>query len=79
MLKNLFPHNEMVVFKVKSEIENFEKVLTKLSDSLEVSFDNQAIESQNSEIVKKILETKKMRNYLKAFNLISAVNALFVF
>ena len=69
----------MVVFKVKSEIENFEKVLSKLSDSLEVSFDNQAIESQNTEIVSKILETKKMRNYLKAFNLISAINELFVF
>ena len=56
----------------------FEKVLGKLSESLEVSFDNQAIESQNSEIVSKILESKKMQNYLKAFNLFSEVNRIFV-
>jgi hypothetical protein len=49
-----------------SEVPKFLDVLNKIQESLEVSFEDPAIEKSNDEIVTRLLESEKMQTLIKA-------------
>jgi len=56
-----------------AEIDQFQKVVAKITETLEVSFDDEEIEQANSVIVQRLLQTEKVQVLLNAMVLIKEI------